>query len=59
MKLLCNENLIFYEPNRNEIITLWLLKYESALIHQGVLLKFVIFKNISKIVIFRFSCLAK
>lgn len=46
--------LTFYEPNQNEIITLWLLKYDSALIHQGVLLKLVIFKNLHKLVIFNF-----
>ena len=54
INLLWNENLTFYEPNQNELITLWLLQYESALIHQGVLLKLVIFKNLDKMVIFGF-----
>ena len=48
-----------YEYNQKEIITPWLLQYESAVIHQGLFLKFVIFKNLPKIAIFGFMGHAK
>ena len=48
-----------YEYNQKEIITPWPLQYESAVIHQGVFLKFVIFKNLPKIAIFGFMGRAK
>ena len=59
IKLLWNENLTFYDPKQNEIVTLWLLQYESAVTHKRVLLKFAIFKNFSKKVIFGFIGHAK
>ena len=54
IKLLWNEYLTVYEPNQNEITSLWILPSESALIHQGVLLKYGMFKIIHIMVIFGF-----
>ena len=38
IELLWYENLAFYKSTRNEIITLQLFQYESAVIQQGILL---------------------
>ena len=52
-QVIMNENLTFYKSNQNVSLCM------SAVIHQGVLLKFVIFKNFPKMVIFGFIGHAK